>query len=92
MLERSADDVLVMCTDAGVNASMMVFYIGKKEKEGLKLDFVFSIGHLNNDNGVIPRNELDVMAMRTPIRMDDTNNKEEDYDYGCKGSVAMAKE
>ena len=48
MLERSSEDVLIMCTDAGVNASMMVFYIGKKEKEGLKLDFVFSIGHLNN--------------------------------------------
>ena len=29
MLRRSPDDVLVMCTDAGVNASMMVFYIGK---------------------------------------------------------------
>ena len=27
MLERSPEDVLVMCTDAGVNASMMVFYI-----------------------------------------------------------------
>ena len=30
MLERSPDDVLIMCTDAGVSASMMVFYIGKK--------------------------------------------------------------
>ena len=30
MLGRSSEDVLVMCTDAGVNASMMVFYIGKQ--------------------------------------------------------------
>ena len=65
MLERSPDDVLIMCTDAGVSASMMVFYIGKKEENGLKLDFVFSIGHLNNDNGVIPRNELDVIERGT---------------------------
>ena len=65
MLSRSAEDVLIMCTDAGVNASMMIFYIGKKTENGLKLDFVFSIGHLNNDNGVIPRNELDVIERGT---------------------------
>ena len=65
MLGRSAEDVLIMCTDAGVNASMMIFYIGKKTENGLKLDFVFSIGHLNKDNGVIPRNELDVIERGT---------------------------
>ena len=65
MLSRSAEDVLIMCTDAGVNASMMIFYIGKKTGDGLKLDFVFSIGHLNNDNEVIPRNELDVIERGT---------------------------
>ena len=65
MLSRSADDLLVMCTNAGINASMMIFYIGKKTDNGLKLDFVFSIGHLNNDSGVIPRNELDVIERGT---------------------------
>ena len=65
MLERSEEDILIMCTDAGVNASMMVFYIGKKAEDELKLDFVFSIGNLNNENGVIPRNELDVIERGT---------------------------
>ena len=65
MLKRSESDVLVMCTDAGHSASMMVFYIGKESDEGLKLDFVFSIGNLNNENGVIPRNELDVIERGT---------------------------
>ena len=49
-LSRSAEDVLIMCTDAGVNASMTIFYVGKKMETGLKLDFVFSIGHLNNNS------------------------------------------
>ena len=61
MLERSEEDVLIMCTDAGFSASMMVFYIGKEAEGELKVDFVFSIGNLNNENGVIPRNELDVI-------------------------------
>ena len=52
MLERSEKDVLVMCTDAGFNASMMVIYIGKEFEGGLKLDFVFSIGNLNNEMGL----------------------------------------
>ena len=65
MRERSADDILIMCTDAGINASMMVFYIGKLTGTELTLDFVFSIGHLNNENGVIPRNELDVIERGT---------------------------
>ena len=39
MLERSEEDVLIMCTDAGFSASMMVFYIGKKAEGELKLDF-----------------------------------------------------
>ena len=56
---------MIMCTDAGVNASMMIFYIGKQTGNELNLDFVFSIGHLNNDNGVIPRNELDVIERGT---------------------------
>ena len=65
MLERSEEDILIMCTDAGVNASMMVFYIGKRAGNELKLDFVFSIGNLNNENGVIPQNELDVIERGT---------------------------
>ena len=65
MMKRSDSDVLVMCTDAGHSASMMIFYIGKESNEGLKLDFVFSIGNLNNENGVIPRNELDVIERGT---------------------------
>ena len=65
MLERSKEDVLVMCTDAGFSASMMVFYIGKKSEDGLELDFVFSIGNLNNESGIIPRNELDVIERGT---------------------------
>ena len=64
-LARSDGDTLVMCTDAGVSASMMIFYIGKQTGHGLELDFVFSIGHLNNDSGVIPRNELDVIERGT---------------------------
>ena len=44
---------------------MMVFYIGKQAENELKLDFVFSIGNLNNENGVIPRNELDVIERGT---------------------------
>ena len=65
MSEKSTNDTLVMCTNAGVNASMMVFYIGKLTGTELTLDFVFSIGHLNNENGVIPRNELDVIERGT---------------------------
>ena len=65
LLKRAESDVLVMCTDAGHNASMMVFYLGKESNEGLELDFVFSIGNLNNENGVIPRNELDIIERGT---------------------------
>ena len=54
-----------MCTDAGFSASMMVFYIGKESEGGLELDFVFSIGNLNNESGIIPRNELDVIERGT---------------------------
>ena len=50
-----------MCTDAGHNASMMIFYLGKEVNDGLVLDFVFSIGNLNNDDGIIPRNELEII-------------------------------
>ena len=64
-LKRSEADVLIMCTDAGHNASMMIFYLGKETDEGLKLDFVFSIGNLNNENGVIPRNELEIIERGT---------------------------
>ena len=35
MLERSAEDILIMCTDAGVNASMMVFSLENKQKMNL---------------------------------------------------------
>ena len=65
MIERSEEDVLIMCTDAGFSASMKVFYIGKQAEGELKLDFVFSISNLNNENGVIPRNELDVIERGT---------------------------
>merc|ERR1712240_930919 len=64
-LKRSVSDMLIMCTDAGHNASMMIFYLGKEAKEGLKLDFVFSIGNLNNEDGIIPRNELEIIERGT---------------------------
>ena len=64
-LKRSESDVLVMCTDAGHNASMMIFYLAKEVNDGLELDFVFSIGNLNNEDGIIPRNELDIIDKGT---------------------------
>merc|ERR1712131_356324 len=64
-LKRSESDILVMCTDAGHNASMMIFYLGKEANEGLELDFVFSIGNLNNEDGIIPRNELEIIDKGT---------------------------
>ena len=64
-LKRSDTDTLIMCTDAGHNASMMIFYLGKEAEEGLKLDFVFSIGNLNNEDGIIPRNELEIIERGT---------------------------
>ena len=64
-LGRSEEDVLILCTDAGYHASMMILYIGKPVGEELKLEFVFSIGNLNNDSGNIPRNELDIMERGT---------------------------
>ena len=51
--------------ELGLSLAIMVFYIGKQAENELQLDFVFSIGHLNNDNGVIPRNELDVIERGT---------------------------
>ena len=65
MLGRSKEDILILCTDAGYHASMMILYIGKPVGEELKLEFVFSIGNLNNDSGNIPRNELDIMERGT---------------------------
>ena len=65
MLGRSQDDILLLCTDAGFNASMMILYLGKQVNEELKLEFVFSIGNLNNETGNIPRNELDIMERGT---------------------------
>ena len=64
-LKRSESDVLVMCTDAGHNASIMIFYLAKEVNDGLVLDFVFSIGNLNNEDGIIPRNELDIIDKGT---------------------------
>ena len=64
-LKRSGSDILVICTDAGHNASMMIFYLGKEAEEGLELDFVFSIGNLNNEDGIIPRNELEIIEKGT---------------------------
>ena len=37
MLGRSEKDVLIMCTDAGFSASMIVFYIGKEYKGGVEI-------------------------------------------------------
>ena len=65
MIGRSENDVLIMCTDAGFNASMMIFYLGKQVNEELKLEFVYSIGNLNDESGIIPRNELDVIERGT---------------------------
>ena len=56
---------MILCTDAGYHASMMILYLGKKEGDNLKLEFVFSIGNLNNESGNIPRNELDIMERGT---------------------------
>merc|ERR1711872_894846 len=64
-LKRSESDLLVMCTDAGHNASIMIFYLAKEVIDGLILDFVFSIGNLNNEDGIIPRNELDIIDKGT---------------------------
>merc|ERR1712240_492648 len=64
-LKRSESDILVMCTDAGHNASIMIFYLAKEVNDGLVLDFVFSIGNLNNEDGIIPRNELDIIDKGT---------------------------
>ena len=61
LLGRSEDDILVLCTDAGFHASMIVLYLAHKVGDNLKLEFVFSIGNLNNDSGNIPRAELDIM-------------------------------
>ena len=47
--------------DEDDNASMMIFYLGKETNDGLELDFVFSIGNLNNEDGIIPRNELEII-------------------------------
>ena len=43
MLDRCTEDILILCTDAGYHASMMILYLGKKEGKNLKLEFVFSI-------------------------------------------------
>ena len=64
-IKRSESDILIMCTDAGHNASMMIFYLGKETNNGLELDFVFSIGNLNNEDGIIPRNELEIIDKGT---------------------------
>ena len=39
----------------------MILYLGHPTEGGLKLEFVFSIGNLNNESGNIPRNELDII-------------------------------
>ena len=96
-LKRSDSDLLIMCTDAGHNASMMIFYLGKEAEEGLKLDFVFSIGNLNNEDGVIPRNELEIIERGTKqaeklINWMTPKIKKENSNYGCKGSVTLVKE
>ena len=64
-LGRSTEDILILCTDAGYHASMMILYIGHRDGDNLKLEFVFSIRNLNNKSGNIPRNELDKMKRGT---------------------------
>ena len=39
----------------------MILYLGHQTEGGLKLEFVFSIGNLNNESANIPRIELDIM-------------------------------
>ena len=65
MLGQSKEDISILCTYAGYHASMMILYLGKLVKEELKLEFIFSIGNLNNDSSNIPRNELDIMERGT---------------------------
>ena len=94
-LKRSESDILVMCTDAGHNASMMIFYLGKEANEGLELDFVFSIGNLNNEDGIIPRNELEIIDKGTKqaeklINWMVPRVKKEDFDYRCQSATTMA--
>ena len=60
-MARSKDDILILMTDAGYEGSMMILYLGHQTEEGMKLEFVFSIGNLNNTSANIPRHELDIM-------------------------------
>ena len=64
-LGRSTGDILILCTDAGYHASMMILYIAHKDGDNLKLEFLLSIGNHNNESGNIPRNELDIMERGT---------------------------
>ena len=64
-MERAKDDMLILFTDAGYHGSMMIMYFGHVFEEGLKIEFAFSIGNLNNESGNIPRNELDIMERGT---------------------------
>ena len=58
---RAKDDILILMTDAGYEGRMMILYLGHQTEEGMKLEFVFSIGNLNNTSANIPRHELDIM-------------------------------
>ena len=95
-LKRSESDILVMCTDAGHNASMMIFYLGKEAEEGLELDFVFSIGNLNNEDGIIPRNELEIIDKGTKqaeklINWMVPEIKKENPDHRCQSPVTVVE-
>ena len=61
LMGRSEDDILILCTDAGLHASIVIIYLAHKEGNNLKLEFIFSSGNLNDDSGNIPRAELDIM-------------------------------
>ena len=60
-MERTEDDMLILLIDAGHHGSMKILYLGHLVEGGLKLEFLFSIGNLNNESGNIRRNELDIM-------------------------------
>ena len=64
-IARTKTDILILMTDAGFEGSMMILYLGHQTEERMKLEYVFSIGNLNNTSSNIPRHELDIMERGT---------------------------
>ena len=58
-------DVLILMTDAGYEASIMILYLGHQTTEGMKLEFIFSVGYLNSNSSNIPRHEIDIIDRGT---------------------------